>query len=296
MTGLLLVDKPAGMTSHDVVDRIRKAAGIRRVGHTGTLDPSATGLLILCLGQATRLSEHLTGLEKTYEGEMRLGITTTSYDLDGEVTAESPVPELSMERISAVCQGFTGEIEQLPPMVSAVKVGGQRLYKMARKGQEVERPPRKVTVHEFDVLAYESPNVSIRVRCTSGTYVRSLCHDAGQILGCGAVLARLRRTWVGEHSVDEAAPLDAFQTPDDVAARLLPMDHALRLPEVTVLASGREALVNGSTLVQANIAGDCPVKEGWVQIKGKGGRLLALGVVQPTAAGVRIQPKRVFMK
>lgn len=296
MTGLLLVDKPAGMTSHDVVDRIRKAAGIRRVGHTGTLDPSATGLLILCLGQATRLSEHLTGLDKTYEGQMRLGITTTSYDMDGEVTAEAPVPDLTLDQIAGVCQHFTGEIEQLPPMVSAVKVGGQRLYKMARKGKEVERPPRKVTVHQFDVLDYQPPDVAIRVRCTSGTYVRSLCHDAGQELGCGAVLARLRRTWVGEHSVEEARALDAFQSPEDVREHLLPMDKALRLPEVTVLPSGRDALVNGGTLVQANIAGSCPVTEGWVQLKGKGGRLLALGVVQPTAAGVRIQPKRVFMK
>ena len=296
MTGLLLVDKPSGMTSHDVVDRIRKASGIRRVGHTGTLDPSATGLLILCLGQATRLSEHLTGLDKTYEGQMRLGLTTTSYDLDGEVTSEAPLPAVTSAELDAICQRYTGEIEQLPPMVSAVKVGGQRLYKMARKGQEVERPPRKVTVHAFEVLSCEPPNVAIRVRCTSGTYVRSLCHDVGQELGCGAVLARLRRTWVGEHSVDEAAPLDAFKTPEDVKERLLPMDRALRLPEVTVLPSGRDALVNGGVIVQANIAGACPVKEGWVQLKGKGGRLLALGVVLPTAAGIRIQPKRVFMK
>jgi len=205
MKGILLVDKPAGMTSHDVVDRIRRAARMKRVGHTGTLDPAATGLLIICLGPATRLSEHFTALEKSYEGVMRLGIETSSYDLDGEVVAEKEVPTLDAARIQAECDGFTGQISQVPPMVSAVKVAGERLYKLARKGEVVERPARQVTVREFNVLNFAAPDATVRVTCSSGTYVRSLCHDVGQRLGCGAVLASLRRTSVGRHSVASAS-------------------------------------------------------------------------------------------
>jgi len=294
MTGLLLIDKPAGVTSHDVVDHIRKAARIRRVGHTGTLDPGATGLLILCLDKATRLSEHLTRLDKIYEGTMRLGIITNSYDLDGPILEERPVPALSMEAIQRACAAFSGMIEQVPPMVSAVKVGGERLYKKARKGETVERAPRAITVHEFSVLGYTPPDALVRVRCTSGTYVRSLCHDVGQKLGCGAVLASLRRTAVGHHRVEDAAPMDQFAAPDDVASRLLPIDTALDLPEAVVREARRSVLGAGGTLSNSDLRAPCVAREGWVQIKSERGELLALGVVQPTAAGPRIQPKRVF--
>lgn len=294
MTGLLLVDKPAGMTSHDVVDRIRRASGVRRVGHTGTLDPSATGLLILCIGKATRLSEHLTGLDKTYQGIMRLGIVTDSYDLDGKVLEEHPAPAVSAEEVQRVCEGFVGKIEQVPPMVSAVKVGGQRLYKAARKGQEVERRPRTVTVHEFRVLNCAAPDVEVRVACSSGTYVRSLCHEVGKLLGCGAVLASLRRTCVGRYDVGGATPVDEFKTPEDIRQKLLPMNDALDLPAVFLKESARTALAAGAMLVGSNLRDECPVREGWVQLKAGNGELLGLGTVQPTAAGVCIHPKRVF--
>ena len=177
MNGILLVDKPTGMTSHDVVDRLRRAARIRRIGHTGTLDPGATGLLILCLGSATRLSEFLICLDKVYEGEMRLGIVTDSFDLDGKTVEERPVPHLDPVDIQKALDRFTGDILQVPPMVSAVKINGERLYKKARKGEVVERPPRPVTIREFVLLRYTPPNVVFRVRCTRGTYARSLCHD-----------------------------------------------------------------------------------------------------------------------
>lgn len=296
MNGLLLVDKPAGMTSHDVVDYIRKVARIRRVGHTGTLDPAATGLLILCLGKATRLSEHLTRMDKTYEGAMRLGITTRSYDLDSEVLEERPVPALTLEEIQSACDRFTGEIEQLPPMVSAVKVGGERLYKIARKGETVERTPRQVTVYEFRALDYAAPESHVRVRCTSGTYVRSLCHDAGQSLGCGAVLAALRRTAVGHHRVEDAVALETLKSPEEVAARLLSIDTALSLPEAIVLRDSRPLLIAGNPLTAANLKEPCAAREGWVQIKSEEGNLLALGWAQPSAAGPRIQPKRVLVE
>jgi tRNA pseudouridine55 synthase len=295
MNGLLLVDKPSGITSHDVVDRIRRASGMRRIGHTGTLDPAATGLLVLCLGAATRLSEHLTSLDKVYEGAMRLGITTDSYDMDGKIVEEREVPELDMKTLQDTCNRFTGEILQVPPMVSAVKVGGERLYKRARKGETVEREPRRVTVSEFTVLRYEAPDVYIRVRCTRGTYVRSLCHDAGALLGCGGTLASLRRTRVGNHSVDNALPVDEFKGRDTVAERLLPMDSALDLPEVVVRPTGRALTATGGLLSPGDLMEACPVKEGWVQIKLASGRLIALGQAQQTPAGVRVHAKRVLI-
>jgi tRNA pseudouridine55 synthase len=294
MTGILLVDKPAGMTSHDVVDLIRKATGIRRIGHTGTLDPAATGLLILCIGKATRLSEYLIGMDKTYEGIMRLGIVTDSYDLDGEVLEERAVPEFSMAELQAACDGFTGSIEQMPPMVSAVKVGGERLYKLARRGETVERPTRSVTVHEFQVLGYDPPDVTVRVRCTRGTYVRSLCHDVGEQLGCGAVLAGLRRTWVGQHTVENARPVSAFQVRGDVEECLVSIDQALDLPVVSIRNSSRPQLANGAALIRTDLLDDCPVSEGWVQIKSESGQLLALGTMLASAAGLRVQPRRVL--
>lgn len=294
MNGILLVDKPTGLTSHDVVDKIRRAAGIRRVGHTGTLDPGATGLLILCLGPATRLSEHLTNLDKTYEGTMRLGIVTDSYDLEGKTLEERPAPALDVAALQRACEPFTGDIMQVPPMLSAVKVGGRRLYKMARKGEDVERPARPVTVREFRVLAYEPPDAHIRVCCTRGTYVRSLCHEVGQALGCGAAIASLRRTSVGGYLVENALPVDRFETPDDVRARLLPLDEALDLPEVAIRPASRRILATGGALGIKDLIGECPIREGWIQVKSQSGTLLALGQVGMGSRGLRIQPKRVF--
>jgi tRNA pseudouridine55 synthase len=297
MTGLLLVDKARGMTSHDVVDKIRKAARMRRVGHTGTLDPGATGLMIICLGQATRLSEHLTGLSKVYEGVMRLGLVTDSYDLDGDVREENPVPDsISIEDIRQVCEKYTGTIAQLPPMVSAVRVGGERLYKKARKGETVERKPRKVTVHEFSILDWNPPDARVRVHCTSGTYVRSLCHDSGRDLGCGACLAELRRTAAGAFYVEDATPVGDFTDEESVRQWLIPMDNALDMPEVTVRKAGVQRVFSGSTLGRPDFTLDCPAREGWVQIKDEAGTLLALGEVTPSAAGPRVHPRRVFSK
>ena len=295
MNGILLVDKPAGITSHDVVDCIRRATGIRRIGHTGTLDPAATGLLVLCVGAATRLSEHLTGLDKVYEGSMRLGVVTDSYDLDGKVMETNAVPVLAIEDIQAVCDRFVGEIMQVPPMVSAVKVGGERLYKKARQGETVEREPRPVKVAEFCVLKYETPDAGIRVRCTRGTYVRSLCHEVGQALGCGATLAALRRTFVGHHSVDDARPVAAFVTRQDVMDRLLSIDTALELPEVFVAPRMRNLVVTGGALGPGDLVGGCSVRDGWVQIKLENGKLLALGLIEAAPGGVRIHSKRVLV-
>ena len=291
MIGILLVDKPAGMTSHDVVNRIRKVSGIRRVGHTGTLDPAATGLLMLCLGVATRLSEFLTKMDKTYEGVLRLGTVTDSYDLDGEILETNEVPSLSPEALQEAFNEFTGDLMQVPPMVSAVKIGGERLYKKARKGEEVERPPRAISVHEFRLVDYVSPDARFVVRCTSGTYARSLCHEVGARLGCGGVLASLRRTQVGRHDIRDAYPLGGFVEASDVESRLMPIEEALDLPEVVLRGSGEAVVAAGGSVERSHVLADFPVCSGWVQMKSESGALLALGEVQH---GLRVQPKRVF--
>ncbi len=293
--GILLVDKPQGMTSHDVVDVLRKVTGLRRIGHTGTLDPRATGLLVMCLGQATRLSQYLSGLDKTYEGAMQLGRTTVSHDLDGEVVDERPIPSgLTLKDLQDVCDRFTGDIRQVPPMVSAIKIGGKRLYKMARQGQEIERPARAITVHSFTVTRWDPPYADLVVSCSSGAYVRTLCNDAGQLLGCGAVLSRLRRTRVGNFDIGEALPLDAFQSPETVEQRMVSMDNALELPVVIVDRTQEQTVRTGGTVSGLAITGVEPGHSGLVQVKNKRGKLIALALAAPTAAGSRIQPKSVF--
>jgi len=208
--GVLLVDKPSGLTSHDVVDRVRRHFGFNKVGHCGTLDPAATGLLILVLERATRLQGRLMSDDKTYEGTMRLGIATDSQDADGQVISEKPVPPLTADDIEVALARFRGDIQQVPPMVSAVKHQGTPLYKLARKGKTVEREPRLVHVYDLRVLQLDLPRIRFRAACTKGTYVRTLCSDIGDVLGCGAHLSELRRTCSGNFDVKEAQTLDAI--------------------------------------------------------------------------------------
>jgi len=208
LDGALLIDKPSGPTSHDVVDAIRRQFGIKKVGHCGTLDPAATGLLIIVLGRGTKLSERLMADDKVYEGTIRFGETTDSYDADGEMTGSLPVPPMTVEELNEVADTFVGDLMQTPPMVSAVKKGGVPLYKLARKGLEVPREPRLIHIYTFRFTAYQEPLGTFRVACTKGTYVRSLAHELGQKVGCGAHLATLRRVTSGKFDVTAAAPLD----------------------------------------------------------------------------------------
>lgn len=208
MDGGLLIDKPAGPTSHDVVDEIRRQFHLKKVGHCGTLDPAATGLLIIVLGRATKLSEKLMGDDKVYEGDIKFGETTSSYDAEGEMLAMNPVPPLTLEQVSAEASTFLGDQLQTPPMVSAIKVEGVPLYKLARKGVEVERKPRLIHIYRFDISSYSPPVAHFRVACTKGTYIRSLAHDLGQKIGCGAHLSSLRRISSGRFDVAQATPLD----------------------------------------------------------------------------------------
>ncbi len=207
MIGFACVDKPAGPTSHDVVDVVRRALGTRRVGHAGTLDPPATGLLVCGVGKATRLLRFLSGLPKTYETTGVLGVETDTLDAAGEVVAEHPVRGEAGELEDAL-EAFRGELDQVPPQVSAVKVGGERAYKKAARGEEVELEPRRVVVHALELIGTDGPRFSLRVTCSSGTYVRSLVRDIGRRLGCGAHVEALRRTKIGHLDVHDAVALD----------------------------------------------------------------------------------------
>ena len=224
LDGAILVDKPAGPTSHDVVDAIRRRFGIKKVGHCGTLDPNATGLLIIVLGRGTKLSERLMGDDKVYEGTIKFGEATDSYDSDGELTSSLPVMPMTLEELNAEASTFIGDLMQVPPMVSAIKKDGVPLYKLARKGIEVEREPRLIHVYNFRFTAYAEPLGQFRVACTKGTYVRSLAHDLGEKLGCGAHLTALRRSASGRFDVADALPLDAVLklTPADLEKRVMP--------------------------------------------------------------------------
>lgn len=212
--GVLVVDKPAGMTSHDVVDRIRRVFGTRKVGHAGTLDPDATGILVLGLGNATRLLSFAQAGSKRYVAVAAFGITTTTQDASGEVVETRPV-ELDADAVERAASKFVGDIEQVPPMVSAVKVGGERLYRKARRGEEVARPPRRVTIESLELARFEAspPEATFDVRCSPGTYIRTLVHDIGEALRCGAHLKTLRRVEASGFSETDAVRLD------DVAER-----------------------------------------------------------------------------
>ncbi len=229
--GILLIDKPAGPTSHDVVDTVRSILGIQRVGHCGTLDPNATGLLIVVTGKGTKLSERFTATDKVYEGAMVLGIETDSYDADGEVVSAKPVPPLTTERLNEIAKKFTGDILQTPPMVSAVKKGGIPLYKLARKGVDVHRDARPIHIYDFTVEEYIQPMAWFRVACSKGTYVRSLVYDFGKELGCGAHLKHLRRTVSGKFTVDDAIELEELikLPPKQLQEKIIPITEVVKI-------------------------------------------------------------------
>jgi len=246
--GLLLVDKPGGVTSHDVVDAVRRAAGTRKVGHAGTLDPMATGLLLVGVGRATRLLRFLGDLVKTYEGVARLGVETDTLDAEGSIVRTAPV-EATREDVERAVRSLVGRRMQRPPAYSAVKVGGRKLYEAARRGEELQAPSRPIHVEAFEVLGFESPEVSFTVTCSAGTYVRVLVADVGSALGCGAHLIRLRRTAIGPFRVEDAGP------PDD-AGGLLPIERAVaHLPRIQLDAEEARAAANGSILGPAGIQG-----------------------------------------
>ncbi|MFP4396106.1 MAG: tRNA pseudouridine(55) synthase TruB [Anaerolineales bacterium] len=233
MIGVLNINKPIRKSSHDVVQAVRRIMDIRRVGHTGTLDPLATGVLVILVGPATRLTQFIVGADKAYHAVIRLGVTTTTYDEEGEITSRAPasiMDNVDRAAIEAALSAFEGEIAQAPPMYSAVRVQGRRLYELAREGQDVERAPRSVTIYQLEIASYEPPDLTLDLRCSSGTYVRSLAHDLGQTLGCGAYLRALTRTAVGPFRLEESYTLDQLHA----LAQEQRLDEALHPPRAAL--------------------------------------------------------------
>ena len=283
--GLVVVDKAAGWTSHDVVAKCRGIFGQKRVGHAGTLDPGATGVLLVGLGRVTRLLRYPGALPKAYTGEVVLGTETSTLDDEGEVTSTYDMGDVTLDKVRAAAARFVGDIEQVPPMVSAVKVGGRRLHELARAGEEVEREPRPITVYELDVVGQPETGVfTIDVRCSAGTYVRVLAADIGHALGGGAHLRRLRRTAVGEFSVDAARPVEAL----DMNAVRRPIDVMRGYARVTVEPAVASDVRHGKVLEAAvlGVDGDGP----WAVVDGEG----ALLAVYEPYEGAHVKPAVVI--
>ena len=294
ISGVLVVDKPVGMTSHDVVQVIRNGTGLRRAGHTGTLDPRASGVLVILVGPAVRLSEYVSASDKRYQAIIRLGSTTDTFDAEGKFTRSNQPVDVTEAQFEEVLQSFIGEIEQTPPPYSAVKVQGRKAYEMARQGEEVDLTPRKIQVHHLEVLEWAPPEVVVDVHCSSGTYVRSLANDLGEKLGCGAYLVGLRRTKSGRFSLRDATPLRKLQeafTAGNWYQYLIPAAEALGdWPAVELSPDEVEAVRHGHRV---------KVKEGNTEAKVRGvstqGELVALMEIATAEYGSsEWQPRKVF--
>jgi tRNA pseudouridine55 synthase len=281
--GVLVVDKPKGITSFDVVREVRRATGEKKVGHTGTLDPMATGVLPLCLGEATKIAQFITEASKAYDATLKLGATTDTLDADGTVVLERPVPVITRELLEAALQKFRGTFLQTPPMYSAIKIKGVRLYELARAGEEVERTPREVTVHELKLLDFSATEVTLSVRSSKGFFVRTLAADLGEALGCGAHLTALRRTQSGPFVLGQAVPLAQVQAAP-TAIKLVGLQDALvDMPSVQVTAAQAQKVVHGGLV-------EVPPRAGLFRVLGPGGELLAVA----EAERGRLTYKRVF--
>ena len=273
MNGIIIIDKPPEWTSNDVVSRLRRVFNTRRIGHGGTLDPMATGVLPVFVGRATRGVEFFEHAEKVYETTIRFGLTTDTEDITGKTLTETDI-SLTEEELLAVLPRFRGDILQVPPMYSAIKIGGQKLYDLARKGREVERQPRPITIHELELLEFGGNEARLRVRCSKGTYIRTLCKDIGEALGCGGCMAALRRVRAGEYSLEGSIPLrqllDISEAGGDVEHLLRPVDTMFASHPVLKLNEKQARLVkNGNAFSEK-----CP--DGKYRVYGPDGEFLAL--------------------
>lgn len=273
MNGIVIVDKPQGWTSQDVTARLRRVFGTRRIGHGGTLDPMATGVLPVFVGRATRAVEFFEHAEKTYETVLLLGKKTDTQDVTGTVLEERAV-DVTKSQVEEVLTRFRGEIMQVPPMYSALKVNGQKLYELARKGKQVERQPRPVTVYELTVLSFENNRLSLRVRCSKGTYIRSLCEDIGQALGCLGCMEALRRTQAGEYRLEDAVALEDLLESSTPESCLRGMDTMFaRYPAVKLTANQEKRCRNGNSFTR-------PMSDGIYRAYGENGEFLMLAKVE----------------
>lgn len=289
--GLIIVDKPVGPTSHRIVSLVRQGTGIRKVGHAGTLDPRASGVLVLCLGPATRLSEYLSTTSKRYEATVRFGATTRTYDGDGEIVRRSEVLP-TIEQVRAALPQFVGEIQQVPPPFSAIKLQGRRAYDLARAGEAVDLAPRGVTIYRLELVDYRPPDLGLAVECSAGTYIRSLANDLGDCLGSGGFLAALRRTKAGPFGIEQAVGLERLER--SFAARrweefVLPAADALpHLPFVQLDTDQLEAVRHGHRLSAV------PASSGMARGMGPDGELAA--ILEAVEGGSLWHPRKVFLE
>jgi tRNA pseudouridine55 synthase len=260
LDGFLGIAKPSGCTSHDVVDQIRRLFEIKKVGHTGTLDPMATGVLVLCLGKFTRLSQFVTVSDKKYRAQITLGIDTDTQDSEGQVIAESEFGTFSQVQLGEVLASFLGKSDQIPPMHSAVRIGGKRLYELARKGQEVERPGRAIEIFGIDLIDYQKPHLTLDVWCSKGTYIRTLASDIGKALDCGGHLSSLARTAVGNVSLSDCYSLEelanSLSSQESNVAPFLDVENVLGLPRVSLSKTQLHTFVNGNAITELDNVGD----------------------------------------
>lgn len=268
MDGVIVIRKEKGFTSHDVVTKLRGILHMKKIGHTGTLDPDAEGVLPVALGKATRLVDMITDKEKTYEAVMRLGVVTDTQDMSGTVLSQTTELSVTEEELCTVVSSFVGDYMQVPPMYSALKVNGKKLYELAREGKTVERKPRPVHFYEIEILDISFPLVHFRVTCSKGTYIRTLCHDIGEKLGCGAAMESLLRTKVGRFTLDDAITLaqteEAVQE-GTIESKILGIEEILaEYPRVCCTKEGDRLLANGNPLVQALV--DAQEKKGWIRM------------------------------
>jgi len=297
MDGLLNIHKTAGVTSHDVVDEVRRVFAQKRVGHAGTLDPMATGVLIVCLGRATRIVEYVSNAEKEYRGVLALGVTTDTLDSTGAIVGESDASGVTLEALKRAAGTFVGEIEQVPPMVSAVKYQGERLYKLAREGRTVDRAARKVNVYSIDVGGFRPgarAGADMAVSCSSGTYIRTLCADIGQALGCGGMMSGLERTRVGRFALDQAVTIDELRQARGegcLAGFVISMADALAdMPAVALDADARDRVLHG-----LSVAASERLEPGsTVRMMSAEGELTAIGVVVEEDGSVIVKPRKVL--
>lgn len=298
-SGILPVRKKPGMTSHDVVHRVRTVTGESKVGHTGTLDPMASGLLLLCLGPATKLTQFLSGWDKQYRAEVTLGKTSDTLDADGEITEAGPVPELTGADIAAVLEKFTGVISQKVPAYSAVKQRGRRLYKMARRGKSFEAPERTVEIKSLVMRSYEPPRLTVEVTCSKGTYIRTLADDIGRELKCGGYLSSLERLAVGRFELDSALTMDEIRErhrDGTLEAAVVPMERVVDFPYVKLREEARETIRHGGIPGESDILdwrgefspGDL------ISVVDESGQIMAIGKSRCDTASAQAQKGREF--
>ena len=272
MNGIVIIDKPQGWTSQDVTARLRRVFNTRRIGHGGTLDPMATGVLPVFVDRATRGVEFFEHAEKTYETVLRLGLTTDTEDTSGTVLTEQEV-HISQAEFEGILPRFRGEIQQIPPMYSALKINGQKLVDLARKGKTVERQPRPITIHELELLEFSGDTARLRVRCSKGTYIRTLCKDMGEALGCGGCMAALRRVQAGEYTIAESVPLQELLDSENPEQYLRPVDSMFRrYPAVTLTEKQEKRCRNGNSFTLG-------IADGTYRAYGQSGEFLMLAQV-----------------